>query len=212
MSIKNSNDTIGNRNRDLPACSAQPTAPPRVPHYTCRRSQFTSTITFIVLHPSLFHPTFSSCYSDITCRTPNKNAHSPSDFTNCRQLYDTQLHPTTLNIHCIYSGRNLAPFYRYCRIITLWNIRSQQMTALRYSLTPSGYLMYHQTQQDRLCTYKRYIKSRSPNRGSRRRAVSVTCSECVFVALDIRHVKRMRRHIILAFVACPALPFFHLIS
>jgi len=31
MSIKNSNDTIGNRTRDLPACSAVPqqTAPPR---------------------------------------------------------------------------------------------------------------------------------------------------------------------------------------
>jgi hypothetical protein len=30
MSMINSNDTIGNRNRDLPACSAvsQPTAPP----------------------------------------------------------------------------------------------------------------------------------------------------------------------------------------
>ena len=33
MSIKNSNDTIGNRTHDPPACSAvpQPTAPPRVP-------------------------------------------------------------------------------------------------------------------------------------------------------------------------------------
>jgi hypothetical protein len=31
MSMKNSNDTIGNRTRDLPACSAvpEPTAPPR---------------------------------------------------------------------------------------------------------------------------------------------------------------------------------------
>jgi len=31
MSLKNSSDTIGNRTRDLPACSAvpQPTAPPR---------------------------------------------------------------------------------------------------------------------------------------------------------------------------------------
>ena len=31
--MKNSNDTIGNRTRDLPACSAvpQPTAPPRTP-------------------------------------------------------------------------------------------------------------------------------------------------------------------------------------
>jgi hypothetical protein len=34
MSIKNSNDTIGNRNRDLPAYSAvpQPTTPPRAPN------------------------------------------------------------------------------------------------------------------------------------------------------------------------------------
>ena len=32
--MKNSNDTIGNRTRDLPAYSAvpQPTAPPRAPH------------------------------------------------------------------------------------------------------------------------------------------------------------------------------------
>ena len=32
--MKNSNDTIGNRTRDLPACSAmpRPTAPPRTPH------------------------------------------------------------------------------------------------------------------------------------------------------------------------------------
>jgi hypothetical protein len=33
LAMKNSNDTIGNRTRDLPACSAvpQPTAPPRAP-------------------------------------------------------------------------------------------------------------------------------------------------------------------------------------
>ena len=33
MSMKNSNDTIGHRTRDLPTCSAvpQPTAPPRTP-------------------------------------------------------------------------------------------------------------------------------------------------------------------------------------
>jgi len=33
MSMKNSNDTIGNRTRDLPTCSAmpQPTAPTRTP-------------------------------------------------------------------------------------------------------------------------------------------------------------------------------------
>jgi len=34
MSMKNSKDTIGNRTRELPACSAllQPTAPPRAPY------------------------------------------------------------------------------------------------------------------------------------------------------------------------------------
>jgi hypothetical protein len=34
LSMKNSNDTTGNRTRDLPACSAepQPTAPPRAPY------------------------------------------------------------------------------------------------------------------------------------------------------------------------------------
>jgi hypothetical protein len=33
MTMKNSNDAIGDRTRDLPACSAvpQPTAPPRAP-------------------------------------------------------------------------------------------------------------------------------------------------------------------------------------
>ena len=35
MSMKNSNDTVGNRTRDLPACNAVPqsTAPPRTPIY-----------------------------------------------------------------------------------------------------------------------------------------------------------------------------------
>jgi len=36
MSMKNSNDTIGNRKRDLPTCSAvpQPNVLPRAPHKT----------------------------------------------------------------------------------------------------------------------------------------------------------------------------------
>ena len=39
MPIKNSSDTIGNRTRDLPYCSAVPklTAPPRVPHPLIKR-------------------------------------------------------------------------------------------------------------------------------------------------------------------------------
>jgi len=44
MSIKNSNDTIGNRTRYLPACSAvpQPTAPPRTPQLSCSNPLKTS--------------------------------------------------------------------------------------------------------------------------------------------------------------------------
>jgi len=36
MSMKNFDDTIGNRTRDLPVCSTvpRPTAPPRAPEYT----------------------------------------------------------------------------------------------------------------------------------------------------------------------------------
>jgi hypothetical protein len=42
MSMKNSKDTIGNRTRDLPACSAvpQPTAPPGVPNKICNDRSF----------------------------------------------------------------------------------------------------------------------------------------------------------------------------
>jgi len=42
MSMKNFSDNIGNRTRDLPACSAvaQPTAPPRAPETTVRTRKF----------------------------------------------------------------------------------------------------------------------------------------------------------------------------
>jgi len=42
MSTKNSSDTIGNRTRDLPACSAvvQPPAPPRAPFWSKVSKQF----------------------------------------------------------------------------------------------------------------------------------------------------------------------------
>ena len=44
-----------------------------------------------------------------------------------------------------------------------------------------------------------------------RRAISVTYSKCVFVALGIRREKRMR-HIILSSVACLAVHYFHITS
>jgi hypothetical protein len=43
------------------------------------------------------------------------------------------------------------------------------------------------------------------------KAVGITYSECVFVALVIRHAKRMHR-IILSSVACLAVPYFSTLS
>jgi DNA-directed RNA polymerase alpha subunit len=42
---------------------------------------------------------------------------------------------------------------------------------------------------------------------SNKEEISITYSECVFVALGIKHAKSMRR-IILSSVACPAVPYF----
>jgi hypothetical protein len=55
MSMKNSNDTLGNRTRDLPVCSAvlRPTAPPR-PRLIKNRTNFSLTV-FTLL--SLLHTT-----------------------------------------------------------------------------------------------------------------------------------------------------------
>ena len=55
MSMKNSNDTIGNRTRDLPACSAvpQPTAPPRspeIPQKKCEKKRGQSIPAKILAH------------------------------------------------------------------------------------------------------------------------------------------------------------------
>ena len=45
--MKNSNDTIGNRNRDLPACSAvpQPTAPRACNNTVTTTTKVTTTVT-----------------------------------------------------------------------------------------------------------------------------------------------------------------------
>jgi hypothetical protein len=61
--------------------------------------------------------------------------------------------------------------------------------------------------QDRQCTYKGNIEERSRNHCCRGKAISITYSECVFVALIIQHAKGMRR-IIVSSVACPAVPYF----
>jgi hypothetical protein len=57
MSMKNSNDTIGNGNHDLPACSAvpQPTAPSRAP--VC-----------FVLYDSQYR---KYCVNELKCNVPS---------------------------------------------------------------------------------------------------------------------------------------------
>jgi hypothetical protein len=66
-----------------------------------------------------------------------------------------------------------------------------------------------QKRQDRQCTYKRNIETR--NCYCRGKAISITYSECVSVALVIQHAERMRR-IIFSAVACLALPYFSTLS
>ena len=62
-------------------------------------------------------------------------------------------------------------------------------------------------QQDTQCTYKRTIKVHSRDHGCRGKAVSITYSECLSVALCIQLAMRVRRITILS-VACLALPYF----
>ena len=65
--------------------------------------------------------------------------------------------------------------------------------------------------QDRQYTYKRNIEACSCNHFCSGKAISITISECVSVALVIQYEKRMRC-IILSSVACLALPYFSTLS
>jgi hypothetical protein len=56
MSMKNSNVTIGNRTRELPACSSvpQPTAPPRAPNTTGKINKKTHYIDKFIISSLLY--------------------------------------------------------------------------------------------------------------------------------------------------------------
>jgi hypothetical protein len=65
--------------------------------------------------------------------------------------------------------------------------------------------------QNRRWTYKSNIVARSRNHCCRGRAISITYSKCVSVALVIQYAKHTRR-VTLPSVACPALPHFPTLS
>jgi len=77
MSMKNSNDTIGNRTRDLPACCAvpQPTAPPRTTllfnfafEYDIRRSQVDLKLNGthrLLVYANVYANVYGNAYSRI---------------------------------------------------------------------------------------------------------------------------------------------------
>ena len=67
------------------------------------------------------------------------------------------------------------------------------------------------SKQDRQCTYKRNIQTRSRNYCFRGKATSITHSECVFVALVIHNAVHMR-NIIFSSAACPVLSSFSTLS
>jgi hypothetical protein len=58
---------------------------------------------------------------------------------------------------------------------------------------------------------QRNVEARSPNNCCREKAIGITYSECVFVALLVQHAMRMRR-IILSYVACLAPPYVSTLS
>jgi hypothetical protein len=58
---------------------------------------------------------------------------------------------------------------------------------------------------------QRNTEARSPNHLCHGKAISITYSECVSVALVIQHAKRMRR-LTLSPVACLAVPLFSTLS
>jgi hypothetical protein len=59
--------------------------------------------------------------------------------------------------------------------------------------------------------YERNIEARSRNHCCRRKAINITYSECLSVALFIQHAVRMCR-IILSSVVCPTLQYFSTLS
>jgi hypothetical protein len=105
-----------------------------------------------------------------------------------------------------------------CMPLVLWDFAHLLLTLFihcwyKLNCTPQSIfqLLIHDIGQDRQCTYKRNIEARSRNHCCRVKAIIITYSECVSVALVTQHAKRMRR-IILSSVVCLAVPYFSTLS
>ena len=90
--------------------------------------------------------------------------------------------------------------------------RPQTYNLARQPLGPACFITLHLilVTRDRQCKYKLKTEARSRNHFCRGKAISITYSECVSAALFTQYVK-CTRGIITSSVACPALPFFHIV-
>jgi hypothetical protein len=96
--------------------------------------------------------------------------------------------------------------------LNYYDIRTEQNhNATCYHKIPIFCFAYQMSKQERQCAYICNIEARSHKPCCRRKATSITCSQCVSAALVIQDAKRMRR-IILSSVAWLSLPYFSTLS
>jgi len=142
MSTKNSNNTIGNRTRDLPVCSAvpQPTAPPRAPK--CQifcliltkfglSDRFSLKILSIKsdVKPSIWSQTDTCIQTDRRMNSLNiisvgESAFMPSNVTGSKITF-VGLHCKVLDMFVLFQP-NLEYFDRF-----LWMSRISNFTEIR---------------------------------------------------------------------------------
>jgi hypothetical protein len=129
------------------------------------------------------------------------------------------LHFTKLKQKCYYYHyfiRRLSSLKRCVRRsqAKLLGLGLQRGLTRRCAFAPKGIsppLLYTDTYQDKQCSYKQNIKARSRNHCCSGKAVSITYSEIVCLALFFQHAKRMR-HFILSSEACLSVLYISILS
>jgi hypothetical protein len=107
-------------------------------------------------------------------------------------------------MHLQYLAKIILPFCLSLRIIESAScLHVLEWTHKQFSSTCIFKALQH-----RQYTYKRNIEALSRNNFCRGKTISITNSECVFLALVIHHAMRMRCTI-LSPVVCVAVPYFY---